>query len=67
MCHQVREFLLEKAIFQLEDEHGAASDVVVAKVPPTAYPLRNGAAAKMRCRGQGDALKLFKQWQEPCA
>ena len=36
MCHQVREFLLEKAIFQLEDEHGAASDVVVAKVPPTA-------------------------------
>ena len=33
---QVREFLLEKAIFQLEDEHGAASDVVVAKVPPTA-------------------------------
>ena len=38
----MREFLLEKAIFQLEDEHGAASDVVVAKVPPNrkAYPLQ---------------------------
>ena len=42
MCHQVREFLLEKAIFQLEDEHGAASDVVVAKVPPTASPILCG-------------------------
>ena len=41
---QVREFLLEKAIFQLEDEHGAASDVVVAKVPPTASPILCGMA-----------------------
>ena len=45
MCHQVREFLLEKAIFQLEDEHGAASDVVVAKVPPTASPILCGTNA----------------------
>ena len=40
----MREFLLEKAIFQLEDEHGAASDVVVAKVPPAARPILCGMA-----------------------